>query len=144
MITDKFFEDLLERVKLRYKTIIVDAFILSSTFDSILLQRRSNRKLFPGFWDAFGGHLEGPESIRGGLEREIFEESQLKLTEVIDLVHEFEWSEDRSVVNLQFLCLAVGNLKLEKDKVSEAKWVGESDWSAGKKKDQNAGMGIRT
>jgi 8-oxo-dGTP pyrophosphatase MutT (NUDIX family) len=111
-----------------YSTIIVDAFILRD--QKILIQKRTaDRKLFPNFWDAFGGHLEPNESIEACLVREIKEESQMDLTEIISLVHKFEWENDKSVINLQFLCRAEGEPILEKNKASEIRWISENEIS---------------
>ena len=128
MVSTKALDEIFHRVKSKYQTVVVDAFIVSKDWKSILMQKRSmERKLFPGFWDAFGGHLEGSEDLRQALAREIKEESQMELTEILEFVHEFEWQDDRSVVNLQFLCLAKGEAKYEENLVTEIRWLSKSD-----------------
>ena len=115
-----------DRLKSHYRELIVDAFIVNLNDRTILLQKRSlDRKLFPGFWDPVGGHLEEGESLAECLRREIREESTMTLNSILALVHQFEWDTDKSVLNLQFVCLATGTPTPEVGKVSEVRWVRE-------------------
>ena len=128
MLSDMELEQLLSTYQDKYKTVVVDAFLLSPSSDSILLQKRSpNRRLFPNYWDSVGGHLEGSETIKEALAREVKEESSMELTEIRQLVHLFEWPEDPNVINFQFLCRAEGDFIPEKEKVTEVRWICASD-----------------
>tara|TARA_B100000927_G_scaffold162503_2_gene130920 strand:- start:7032 stop:7436 length:405 start_codon:yes stop_codon:yes gene_type:complete len=54
--------------------------------DRVLLLKRSNYlKKFAGDWDLPGGHLKEDESLIAGLEREVFEESGLKIEDPVFL-----------------------------------------------------------
>ena len=120
-----------ERLRSHYREIVVDGFIFDPDKKAMLLQKRSpTRRLFPNFWDTLGGHLEGQESISECLKREVYEESGLHLTAIIALVHQFEWNEDKSVINLQFVCTATGEPMPEAGKVTEIRWVREEDLQA--------------
>lgn len=114
------------RVRAKYKTIVVDAFIVDGEKRILMQKRSANRKLFPNMWDPIGGHLESNETIFQCLKREMKEESQMELTEVLSLVHEFEW-DYRSTVVLQFLCRAKGKPVREAGKASEIRWLSESE-----------------
>jgi 8-oxo-dGTP diphosphatase len=115
--------ELLSQLPKKYETIVVDCFLFDSK-KRVLLQRRSmNRKLFPGFWDAIGGHLEPGESIEECLRREIKEETSMDLTRIHALVHQFDWNSEGSAVNLQFVAEAEGTPIPEEGKVTELRWV---------------------
>jgi 8-oxo-dGTP pyrophosphatase MutT (NUDIX family) len=131
MLTDAELSQLLEVCRGKYSTIVVDAFLFDSSRNSILLQRRSpDRRLFPNFWDAFGGHLEGAETLREALAREVKEESGMDLMQIMQLVHQFEWRENSNVIDLQFLCSADGTFVPEKAKVTDVRWVRASELSS--------------
>jgi len=119
--------ELLSQVPKKYETIIVDGF----PFDDqgrLLMQRRSmNRKLFPGFWDAIGGHLEHGESIEEGLRREMREETSMDLVTIEGLVNRFEWASNPHALNLQFVCRATGTPVPEEGKVTELRWISRAD-----------------
>ena len=52
----------------------------------VLLGLRSQEKvLYPGVWDAIGGHVELQESIRAALVRELAEEIQVTPIEFVEL-----------------------------------------------------------
>ena len=128
MISNAELADLLNANKQIYKTLVVDGFIVNDSNDAILLQKRSpDRRLFPNFWDALGGHLEEGETLQEALQREVLEESQMELTEIIQLVHQFEWPEDPSAMNFQFLCRAKVQFVPEAGKITEARWIRQSD-----------------
>lgn len=118
---------ILEEVKKFYKVIVID-FLITDSNNRILIQKRSpGRKFFPNMWEVPGGKLEEGENIEGCIRREMQEECAMELTEIVSLVHKFQWENDESVVNLQFLVKATGDYSPEKDKVTEHKWVGQDE-----------------
>jgi 8-oxo-dGTP diphosphatase len=128
MLSNNDLSKILAQHRGHHVTVVVDAFLINDAMNEILLQKRSpNRRIFPNFWDAIGGHLEGEETILEGLEREIKEESSMELTEVLKFVNHFEWPEDSTVINFQFLCRARGQFQPEADKVTEVRWFREAD-----------------
>lgn len=115
--------DFLSTLPKKYDVVVVDAFVFDDR-GRILMQRRSmSRKLFPGYWDAIGGHLEPGETIESCLRREIREETSMELTQIFGLVNRFEWRSDSSAINLQFVCGATGVPVPEVGKVTELRWV---------------------
>jgi 8-oxo-dGTP diphosphatase len=111
----------------KYDTIVVDAFLFDDR-GRVLMQRRSmDRKLFPGYWDAIGGHLEPGESIEECLRREIREETSMELTRIYAMIHRFERRSDSSAINLQFVAQAEGTPVPELGKVTELRWVDETE-----------------
>lgn len=118
---------ILEEVKKFYKVIVID-FLITDSYNRILIQKRSpNRKHFPNQWEVPGGKLEKGETIEECIKREMKEECAMELVEIVSLVHKFQWENDESVINLQFLVRASGEYTPEKDKVTEHKWVEQSE-----------------
>lgn len=119
--------ELLSQIPKKYDTIVVDCFLFDDK-GRILMQRRSmDRKLFPGYWDAIGGHLERGESIEDCLRREIREETSMELSQIFALVHRFEWGSNSHAINLQFVCRAEGTPLPEVGKVTELRWIDEQE-----------------
>ncbi len=107
-----------------YKEIIIDFILHDTKGRKILVQKRAmTRSLFPGAWEFPGGHLEPHETLVGCLKRLVFEEGQMYLNDIIDMVHLFTWDSDKDVVNLQFLVNATGNFTPNRDKISEHRLI---------------------
>jgi len=72
----------------------------------ILIVKRSDKEIaFPGKWQTPGGKLEGKESCVACLEREIFEETGLKVKTLRFLRdYEFTRPDGHHVIGLVFLC----------------------------------------
>jgi len=69
--------------------------------DMILMINR-NKKPFMGMWNAVGGHIEENEAILDCAKREIFEESNIIVDNIIN-VSKFTWNYDDETT---FVCLA--------------------------------------
>lgn len=95
-------------------------------------QRRSpQRKLFPGCWDAVGGHVEPGETMIDALGREIAEETGWTLTHVLAEIHRLVWTPDDGVERheVDYLVRVAGDLSaptLEPGKHTEFAWIDES------------------
>lgn len=93
-------------------------------------RRAYDRKLFPGCWDVAGGSVEAGEGLLDALVREIREETQWELDEVLGLATVFDWQADgRAVREFDFVVTVKGRSEavLEEGKAVERKWVGRSD-----------------
>lgn len=66
--------------------VLATAFLLNGE-DVLLMKRNHNRRLFPGFWAALGGHVEPPEinDPRAACLRELSEEAGLTAAELAGL-----------------------------------------------------------
>jgi|GEM_PF-2175237 hypothetical protein len=107
-----------------YKEIIVDFILHDAENHKILAQKRSEtRTMFPGAWEFPGGHLEPHETLTACIKRLVYEEGQMFLNDVVDMVHLFTWDSDKDVVNLQFIVNATGNFAPNKDKISEHRLI---------------------
>lgn len=106
----------------------VDA-VLVNDRNQIFIQKRSGtRRLFPNCWEFIGGHVDEGEELIPALAREVLEELNLELTEIIDFVDYFDWeSGTQKYRNMQFLAKAKGVVVLELDKSVEGKWIDESE-----------------
>jgi mutator protein MutT len=106
---------------------VVDFALLRFTDRRILIQKRSfNRRLFPGKWELPGGHLERGETRLDCIRRELREELGLSLSSVLGLLHEFKW-KDGIINHWIYAVTAVGNPRLEADKVICQRWIDKSE-----------------
>lgn len=104
--------------------VIIDFLILDKTQNMLLIQKRSEgRKLFPGRWEITGGHLEAGETPDQCIRRELGEELGMTLDRILGKVHSFYWEGDQDTRNDVYLIEASGDIRLEADKASEARWV---------------------
>lgn len=96
-------------------------------------RRAYDRKLFPGCWDVAGGHVESGESMYEALVRELREETQWELDEVLGLATAFDWANgDRVMREYDFVVTVKGHSEavLEEGKAIEGKWVAEDETAA--------------
>ncbi len=102
--------------------------LIVNDHEHLFSQRRSmTRRFCPGFWDNVGGHLEGQESLVQALAREVREETNWELEEIIQGVAIRSWTTD-GVTHQEFIVLArvAGDLtcpQLEVSKVDASLWV---------------------
>jgi 8-oxo-dGTP pyrophosphatase MutT (NUDIX family) len=104
---------------------VIDCIVANTKDKTILIQQRSgSRKLFPYCWEFLGGHQEPGETIETCIKRELFEEGNLQLTQIITKLHEFYWSYEQTLVkDIVYLIEAAGNFKLEEGKAISHKWI---------------------
>jgi GMP synthase PP-ATPase subunit/8-oxo-dGTP pyrophosphatase MutT (NUDIX family) len=98
----------------------------------IFIQKRTqDRKYFANLWDiSSGGVIESGETIKQALAREIKEETSWELEEIYD----YCGIKEKKVENGMFKCFCfavrvkgdLDNPILEKDKVTESKWIDET------------------
>ena len=90
-----------------------------------LIQRRSDeKKLMPGEWAAIGGSALSGETAVDAARRELAEEMGIEVSSE-DLRPIKNMVRKSSILNVFLVCrtLPVSDLKLQKEEVSEAKWV---------------------
>lgn len=94
----------------------VKAFIVKNG-QVLLLQRRSNDAHKPGEWDIPGGRLEIGEDPTTGVQREVLEESGLKIKVLLPLnIRHFVRDDGQKITMIIFLCQAdKGKIKLSKE-----------------------------
>lgn len=93
--------------------------------EEVLLLKRKNGTFGSGLWDIPGGKLEFGESPRESLEREIYEETSLKVKVIRPLSISSGINETRTkqYITIVFLCdYQGGTIKLN-DEHSEYEWV---------------------
>ncbi len=104
---------------------VIDFIVANKQDKTILIQQRSgSRKLFPYCWEFLGGHLEPGESIEECIKRELLEEGNMQLVQIVAKLHEFYWSYDQKLVkDMVYLIEAEGQFKLEEGKAIAYKWI---------------------
>lgn len=93
-------------------------------------RRAYDRKLFPGCWDVAGGRVESGEGLHQALVRELREETQWDLDEVLGLATVFDWTDGERVMReYDFVVTVKGNFEavLEEGKAIEGKWISRSE-----------------
>src|SRR3954464_12029007 len=81
-----------------YKEVIVDFIIFNEDDNNILVQKRApTRQLFPDAWEFPGGHLEPNEDLGSCIKRLVYEEAEMHLTDIVEIVHIFTWDSDKDV-----------------------------------------------
>ncbi|MBP3692210.1 MAG: NUDIX domain-containing protein [Clostridia bacterium] len=98
---------------------------ITDGYGNYLIQRRSlNKKLMPGEWAAIGGSAVMYEKSKTAAQRELFEEMGIKAhPDRLQFVKRM--TRKSSIIDIYALKTRVraSSLKLQKDEVSEAKWV---------------------
>jgi len=119
---DTYIQDFTTTTK---KQVVVDCLITDLHNKTVLIQQRSGtRKLFPYCWDFIGGHLEPNESIDDCISRELHEEANMQLVNIIKQIHEFRWATSTyEVMDKVYMITAEGEFRLETDKAIAAKWI---------------------
>jgi 8-oxo-dGTP pyrophosphatase MutT (NUDIX family)/phosphoserine phosphatase len=136
----EYFKNLGSWSKRDNRDIVIGGFIKNQE-GKILVQKRSpTRRLFPNCWDlSFGGHVEIGESIYEAIKRELFEETGLELDAILDIILIYDWSlelesqkagENPLRREFDFIISVKGdleNIKIEEGKVSEIRWIDQSE-----------------
>jgi 8-oxo-dGTP diphosphatase len=103
--------------------IAVKAFILKNN-KVLLLKRRSNDVHKPGTWDIPGGRLEMGENPYDGLQREVNEETGLKVEIAMPLdIHHFVRDDGQKITMLIFLCKPLSNDIELSEEHEESSWI---------------------
>lgn len=89
----------------------------------LILKRSPDAHTYPNHWDFPGGRLESGEDIKEGLEREVFEETGLKVN-VKEPVFVFkEMSNNHYAVFIIYLCKKIsGEVKISHEH-TDFKWA---------------------
>lgn len=124
---EKKLDQLGDKLRKEYKDVIVDFVIYDEDAGQILIQKRSlTRNVFPGAWEFPGGHLEPNEDLTSCIKRLVYEEAQMYLLDIVDVVHIFTWDSDKDVVNIQCMVKASGTFTPNKDKISEHRFIDQA------------------
>ena len=125
------------KIKNENKEIVVDC-LIENEKGQILVQKRSkNRRLFPGCWDLIGGHVDDGDTILETISKEIKEETNLELESILQILGQTQWQvpiesrreNEKDKIILQFLVKVENyeNLKLETEKATEFRWIGQNE-----------------
>lgn len=104
------------------------AFVLKD--GKLLIMKRKEVDIFSGLWDVPGGKVEEEDDLFSGIEREIKEETGLKLQKILLILSTSKFKgglADHPIIfrNI-YLCLADGEVKISKEH-SEYKWVSSNE-----------------
>ncbi len=126
-------EDIEKQAKIDGVHLTTEVFVANDRNQIFGQKRSENRRLFPGAWDVPGGHMEEGESLFDCLVRELKEETNWDLEQIVNITGTEDWEVPAQSVRdgentkkrmVKFL-VKVKNLHelvLEKDKVSEGQW----------------------
>ncbi len=93
----------------------------------LLLKRRDDETVYPGYYTFPGGKIEENDTITEGLSREVVEECGLKLEPGIVLIKEkaIGRPDGQTSKSLSFLCSVEDNIniKLDEKDFTDYKWV---------------------
>lgn len=133
MLNSEIFREIEAKAKADGRVLVPDCLIANSE-GKIYVQKRSlDRRMFPGVWEIPGGHVDEGETMEETIQREIKEELNLEVTDILayigtddyDLAPEAQKDGDNPLKrSVQFLVTAVGQPVLEVGKVTEYRWVG--------------------
>lgn len=93
----------------------------------LLLKRASHEKTFPNAWELPGGHVEETdETIAHTVQREVLEETSLKVTKIIGELEPMTWeSKTKSNVQLNYVVKVQpgGTVKPNPEEHSDWRWT---------------------
>ena len=111
----------------KYDFHVIDC-IIRNEKNEIYTQKRSGTRVdYSNQWELVGGKVEFGESFRDAVRRELKEETNLDLVEIVNLVHQGRFFiRDKSFSYTVFEVLVENweNFKLEDGKADEWKWIG--------------------
>ncbi len=103
---------------------IVHVWIMNDKNEFLVQKRSLNKKVFPGMWSQTGGGVDAGESILQGALRETKEELGITIPEEnIEFMLSFKRKYNYLNVWLARMNIDINYLSLQKEEVSEAKWV---------------------
>ena len=116
------------------RQIFVDCLILNQSGEVFAQKRSADRRKFPNCWDLPGGGLESGENIWECVKRELLEELQFELTEIVDVIDvldfelPIEMREDaenyeQRVIQIVVKVLDYSKPILEQGKAVNYKWI---------------------
>nr|WP_106585260.1 NUDIX domain-containing protein [Murinocardiopsis flavida] len=113
------------------RTWVAGAVVIDGAGRAFTQRRSLQRRLFPGCWDAVGGHVEPGETMVAALRREIAEETGWTLTHILAEIHRLVWTPADGVARheVDYLVRVDGDLDrpaLEPGKHTEYAWIDES------------------
>lgn len=102
---------------------VVHVQILNPSGQIFLQKRSENKKTQPGKWDsAVGGHVKWKETIEQALEREMFEETKLKSSN-ISLRAQYIWKDhEESEMVFSFVQVTEQEPKVNPKEASQGRW----------------------
>ncbi len=99
-----------------------------------LLLKRSSKKYIntKGNWDIVGGRIDSGTKLLENLNREVYEETQLKILSEPILVHaqDIILGEEKHVVRLSYIGTTKGEVILDTEENTEYKWLSVDEMKA--------------
>lgn len=92
----------------------------------LVLRRDLNDDIYPGFWDLPGGGIKENETPQEGAEREVLEETGLRVKLEEDYFETKTYSDGE--VNYVFKAKLVDGDVAVSNEHSESRWVSKDDW----------------
>lgn len=105
------------------KIIVVVKGIIEKDNKILLIKRSENDPIGPSTWEFVGGKIEFHETMEEALNREVYEETSIKI-KIIKLLYvtSFFTSEDRKIVLITYLCKAENDNVILSSEHNEYGW----------------------
>ena len=126
MINDSFIQLLLDKAKADNVQKLATGAFIKKNGKLLILRRALSDEFLPGYHDLPGGGVEPEESLLDGLKREVFEETFLRIEEVVDYVNAFDYISSNGLRTRQFNFMvrtAGFDVKVNPDEHSEYAWI---------------------
>lgn len=116
----------------------VDCFIINDKNQVFAQKRSMDRRLYPGCWDFPGGHVDPGDSLYNTIFKEVKEELNLEVDQILYLFNKVKWTvpadkvrdwENPKKMILQFVIMVktMEGLVLEEGKAVDWKWIDQSN-----------------
>jgi 8-oxo-dGTP diphosphatase len=136
MLTPELLRKLEEKARQDGRVLVPDCLIANNEGKIYVQKRSPDRRMFPNVWEIPGGHVDEGESIEDAIKREMKEELNLDVTELVEFVGVEDYDippesqkagDNPRKRSLQFIVKASGDIQTEAGKVTEYKWIGLDD-----------------
>ena len=102
---------------------VTHAIAINTIEQVLLIKRAPNLKIYPDLWSIPGGHLENNESFRACLIREIKEELDADVIEIIKTLSPYRKKIGNEIWSVKLFIIKINDIKLNKKEVVDYVWV---------------------
>lgn len=93
----------------------------------LISKRSSNKKYFPGLWEVIGGNLEFGEDFKDCVIREVKEEINCKIKDLIHLHSRAMYLDGLMYITIAYYGEILDEPIFNKEEISEIKWINKDE-----------------